>query len=160
VVVDVGLVEEFFFRVLLQSRLATLFKSETAGIVLASLLFGIALEPGLYLHPAATQEAVGFAPSLVMAITYSLALPPSRDSFFRCAMVQDEKHANHQSRPSGRGKVGTPKTKKSKEVVPMPEPLVFRLQTYLQIMDKRGAVLWVRQRLHIGNEPLNIRERR
>jgi integrase len=31
-----------------------------------------------------------------------------------------------------RGKVGTPKTKKSKGVVPMPDPLALRLQAYLR----------------------------
>jgi membrane protease YdiL (CAAX protease family) len=71
---EVGLVEEFFFRCLLQSRLSTVLRSQAGGIVLASLLFGLAHAPGLYLRPAGTQEAVGAHPSWLMAVGYSIMI--------------------------------------------------------------------------------------
>lgn len=73
-VVEVGLVEEFFFRCLLQSRLSSALRSEAGGIVLASLLFGLAHAPGLYFRPATTQEAVGAHPSWLMAVGYSIVI--------------------------------------------------------------------------------------
>jgi membrane protease YdiL (CAAX protease family) len=72
--VEVGLVEEFFFRVLLQSRLAARLKSEMGGIVVMSLLFGLAHAPGLYLRTGAMQEGVGAHPSLLMAVGYSVVI--------------------------------------------------------------------------------------
>jgi membrane protease YdiL (CAAX protease family) len=71
---EVGLVEEFFFRCLLQSRLSALLRSQAGGIVLASLLFGLAHAPGLYLRPGGTQEAVGAHPSWLMAVGYSIVI--------------------------------------------------------------------------------------
>jgi membrane protease YdiL (CAAX protease family) len=44
--VEAGLVEEFFFRALIQSHLAAAFKSEVSGTVLMSLIFGLAHAPG------------------------------------------------------------------------------------------------------------------
>ena len=44
---EVGLVEEFFFRALVQSQLAAAFKSEVSGIVLMSLIFGLRTLPVL-----------------------------------------------------------------------------------------------------------------
>jgi len=73
-IVEVGLVEEFFFRALLQSRLAALFQSETAGIVLMALLFGLAHAPGLYFRTAKTMEAISPSPSWLMAIGYSIVV--------------------------------------------------------------------------------------
>jgi membrane protease YdiL (CAAX protease family) len=46
---EVGLVEEFFFRALLQARLAAYFRSEVTGVVLMSLIFGFAHVPGFVL---------------------------------------------------------------------------------------------------------------
>lgn len=73
-VFEVGLVEEFFFRALVQSRVAALLGSEVAGVVLMSLVFGLAHAPGMYLRPAVTQEALGSAPSLLGAIGYSVVI--------------------------------------------------------------------------------------
>lgn len=73
-VVEVGLVEEFFFRTLLQSRLAALLRSEVAAVVLMSILFGLAHAPGFYLRTASTMEALGPHPSLLMAIGYSIVV--------------------------------------------------------------------------------------
>ncbi|HZD32662.1 MAG TPA: CPBP family intramembrane glutamic endopeptidase [Candidatus Angelobacter sp.] len=73
-VVEVGVVEEFFFRVLLQSRLSAALRSELGGIVLASLLFGLVHAPGLYLRTGVTQEGLSAHPSLAMAIGYSIVI--------------------------------------------------------------------------------------
>jgi membrane protease YdiL (CAAX protease family) len=72
--IEVGAVEEFFFRVLLQERLAAVLRSSWGGLVVAALLFGLVHAPGFYLRPAATQEALGPHPSLFMAVGYSIVL--------------------------------------------------------------------------------------
>jgi membrane protease YdiL (CAAX protease family) len=72
--VEVGLVEEFFFRALLQSRLSALLRSEVAGVMLMALLFGLAHAPGLHYRTAATLEGVGPSPSWSVAIAYSIAM--------------------------------------------------------------------------------------
>jgi membrane protease YdiL (CAAX protease family) len=71
---EAGVVEEFFFRVLLQSRLSAALKSELGGIVLMSLLFGLAHAPGLYLRTALTLEGLPAHPSLLMAVGYSIVI--------------------------------------------------------------------------------------
>ncbi len=73
-ILEVGVVEEFFFRVLLQERLATVLRSPWGGLVVAAVLFGLAHAPGLYLRTAATQEGLGSHPSLLMAVGYSIVL--------------------------------------------------------------------------------------
>jgi membrane protease YdiL (CAAX protease family) len=72
--IEVGVVEEFFFRVLLQERLAEYLRSPWGGLVAAALLFGLVHAPGFYLRPAGTQEALGEHPTLVFAIGYSIVL--------------------------------------------------------------------------------------
>ena len=81
VVIEVGLVEEIPYRILLQSRLAALFKSEVAGLVLMLLLFGLTHAPGLYFRRGGAIEAVGSTPSALMAIGYSIVII-SMVSFF------------------------------------------------------------------------------
>lgn len=46
-----GFTEEFFFRGVLQSRLAELFKSQVWAVIVASLLFGLYHVPYAYFHP-------------------------------------------------------------------------------------------------------------
>jgi len=72
--IEVGVVEEFFFRVLLQERLAADLRSPWGGLVVAAVLFGLVHAFGFYLRPAATLEALGSHPSLFMAVGYSLVL--------------------------------------------------------------------------------------
>ena len=72
--VEAGVVEEFFFRALLQSRLSAAIRSELGGIVLMSLLFGLAHAPGLYLRTGLTQEGLPAHPPLLMAIGYSVVV--------------------------------------------------------------------------------------
>jgi uncharacterized protein len=52
---EAGLVEEFFFRALLQSRLSVLLKSATGGIIVTSIIFGLSHAPGLYLRSAESE---------------------------------------------------------------------------------------------------------
>jgi membrane protease YdiL (CAAX protease family) len=72
--IEVGVVEEFFFRVLLQERLAAVLRSPWGGLIVAAVLFGLVHAPGFYLRTAATQEALGPHPSLFMAVGYSIVL--------------------------------------------------------------------------------------
>ena len=81
-VVEVGLVEEFFFRALVQERAFALFRSEAAGIVVMALVFGLAHAPGLYLRTAATQEGLAANPSLFAAVGYSLVVTSVAGLFF------------------------------------------------------------------------------
>jgi len=69
---EVGLVEEFFFRALVQSRLTMITKSEIGGIILSGLFFGLAHAPGFYLRGGGTLDNLGQHPSLFMSIGYSI----------------------------------------------------------------------------------------
>jgi len=68
----VGLVEEFFFRALVQSRISAITKSEIGGIILSGLFFGLAHVPGLYLRGGGTLDNLGMHPSLLMSVGYSI----------------------------------------------------------------------------------------
>ncbi len=69
---EVGLVEEFFFRALIQSRLTAITKSEIGGIFISGLFFGLAHVPGFYLRGGGTLDNLGEHPSLFMSIGYSI----------------------------------------------------------------------------------------
>lgn len=71
---EAGLVEEFFFRGLIQSQLAAAFKSEVSGIVLMSLIFGLAHAPGFIFRHAGELEGLGPNPSALDAIAYSIVV--------------------------------------------------------------------------------------
>lgn len=71
---EAGVVEEFFFRVLLQTRLTAVLRSELGGIVLMALLFGLAHAPGLYLRTSLTHEGLAAHPSFLMAVGYSIVV--------------------------------------------------------------------------------------
>lgn len=73
-VLEVGLVEEFFFRALLQTRLAAWFRSEVTGVALMALLFGLAHAPGFILRHAGLVEAIGANPSLADSIAYAIVV--------------------------------------------------------------------------------------
>ncbi len=79
--VEVGLVEEFFFRGFLQGRLATFLGNEISGLFSAALLFGLAHAPGLYLRSANTV-ILGEDPSLLGAFAYSVAVLSVAGLFF------------------------------------------------------------------------------
>ena len=70
---EAGLVEEVFFRLVLQSRLAALGRSQVAGLFASALVFGLAHAPGIYLRGAGVIEGLGAAPSLSLSIAYTIA---------------------------------------------------------------------------------------
>ena len=72
--VEAGLVEEFFFRAVIQSQLAATFKSEVSGVVLMSLIFGLAHAPGFIFRHAGEVEGLGSNPSAIDAIAYSIVV--------------------------------------------------------------------------------------
>ena len=72
--VEAGLVEEFFFRGLVQSHFAAAFKSEVSGVVLMSLIFGLAHAPGFVFRHAGEVEGLGSNPSAIDAIAYSIVV--------------------------------------------------------------------------------------
>lgn len=72
--IEVGLVEEFFFRALVQSRLAAWFESEVSGVVLMSLIFGLAHAPGFIFRHAGEVENLGANPGVLDALAYSIAV--------------------------------------------------------------------------------------
>lgn len=80
--VEAGLVEEFFFRALLQTRLAGWFKSEISGVALMSLLFGLAHAPGFILRRAGLAEAIGENPSSLDAVAYAIVVLSISGIFF------------------------------------------------------------------------------
>jgi len=80
--VEAGLVEEFFFRGLLQTRLAVWFKSEISSVALMSLLFGLAHAPGFILRRAGLAEAIGENPSPLDAVAYAIVVLSVSGIFF------------------------------------------------------------------------------
>jgi membrane protease YdiL (CAAX protease family) len=71
--IEAGLTEEFLFRVLVQTRFAAWFKSEVAGVVAMSLLFGLAHAPGYWLRGGHVMEGFANQPDPLTAIAYSIA---------------------------------------------------------------------------------------
>jgi membrane protease YdiL (CAAX protease family) len=80
--IETGLVEEFFFRGLLQTRCAAWFKSEVSGVALMALLFGLAHAPGFILRHAGLEEAIGPNPSPADAIAYAIVILSVGGIFF------------------------------------------------------------------------------
>ena len=72
--IEVGLVEEFFFRGLVQTRCAAWFNSEVSGVALMALLFGLAHAPGFILRGAGAVDAIGPNPSAADAIAYTIVI--------------------------------------------------------------------------------------
>ena len=68
--VEAGLVEEFFFRWYLQSRLAAWSGSQISAVFLASLVFGLAHAPGIWLRGGGAVEGLGASPSLATTLAY------------------------------------------------------------------------------------------
>ncbi len=71
---EAGLCEEVLFRVGLQTRLAAWLDSEFAAVCLASLVFGLAHAPGLYLRGASLMEGADAHPTLLWSVAYSIAI--------------------------------------------------------------------------------------
>ena len=71
---EAGLTEEFLFRVLVQTRASALLRPETAGIILMSVLFGLAHAPGYVLRSAYASEGMAAAPDPLTAVAYALVV--------------------------------------------------------------------------------------
>lgn len=71
---EAGVVEEFFFRRLLQTRLAALSGSQVSGVCLGAIAFGLAHAPGFWLRGAGVDEGLGEHPGLLLAAAYSLTM--------------------------------------------------------------------------------------
>jgi uncharacterized protein len=69
--IEAGLVEEFFFRALVQSRLSAFFRSEITAVALMSLTFGLAHAPGFIFRHGGEVEGLGANPSALNALAYS-----------------------------------------------------------------------------------------
>ena len=71
--IEAGVVEEFFFRWYLQSRLAAWTKSQVSAVILGALLFGLAHAPGIVLRGAGGVEGLGDSPSIGTTLAYVVA---------------------------------------------------------------------------------------
>lgn len=80
--IDTGLTEEFLFRVVIQTRLSAWLRSETAGVVVMALLFGIAHAPGYYLRNAFAAEGSTASPSLLMCVGYAVVVTSTTGFLF------------------------------------------------------------------------------
>ena len=80
--IETGLVEEFFFRSLVQTRCAAWFKSEVSGVALMALLFELAHAPGFILRHAGLEESIGSDPSAADAIAYAIVILSVGGIFF------------------------------------------------------------------------------
>lgn len=72
--IEVGLVEEFFFRGFLQSRLSAILKSGIGAILISALIFGLVHAPGMYLREAGINDGLGSNPTLLNSIVYCIAI--------------------------------------------------------------------------------------
>ena len=79
--IETGLVEEFFFRAFLQTRLVNALGSPLAGICLTSLLFGLAHAPGIYLRRGDKLGPLGEKPTGLNTILYSVIVLSSAGWF-------------------------------------------------------------------------------
>jgi membrane protease YdiL (CAAX protease family) len=73
-VFEVGLVEEFFFRALLQERLSAVLRSDIAGLFVMALIFGLVHAPGIVLRGAGIDEGLGAHPDVLTAAAYTVAV--------------------------------------------------------------------------------------
>jgi membrane protease YdiL (CAAX protease family) len=75
--IEAGLNEEFLFRAVLQTRLSAWFKSEWSGIVVTSVLFGVAHAPGLFARGGPGVDGWSTDPWQVIAYTVATLAPLS-----------------------------------------------------------------------------------
>src|SRR4051812_41695637 len=80
--IGTGLVEEFFFRAVLQARCAAWVKSEVSGVAVMALLFGLAHAPGFILRGAGVKEALGPKPSVADSVAYAIVILSVGGIFF------------------------------------------------------------------------------
>jgi membrane protease YdiL (CAAX protease family) len=77
IAIEAGLNEEFLFRAVLQTRLAAFFKSPWAGVLVTSLIFGVAHAPGLFLRGGPDTDGWSTDPIEVIAYTIAVLTPIS-----------------------------------------------------------------------------------
>ena len=70
---EAGLVEEFFFRWYLQSRLAAWTGSQVSAVFLGALVFGLAHAPGILLRGGGVVEGLGDSPDVSTTLAYVVA---------------------------------------------------------------------------------------
>jgi membrane protease YdiL (CAAX protease family) len=71
IALEAGLCEEFLYRAVVQTRLEALFKSAWAGVIVTSILFGLAHAPGLYLRGG--PEVDGWSTDVWQVIAFTIA---------------------------------------------------------------------------------------
>jgi membrane protease YdiL (CAAX protease family) len=74
---EAGFVEEFLFRGLLQTRLTAWFNSAWTGVIVTSILFGLAHAPGLFLRGGPDVDGWSSDPIQVIAYTIATLVPIS-----------------------------------------------------------------------------------
>jgi membrane protease YdiL (CAAX protease family) len=72
VAIEAGLNEEFLFRAFAQTRLSAWFGSVWAGVIVTSLVFGLAHAPGLFLRGGPDTD--GWSPDPLQVIAYTIAV--------------------------------------------------------------------------------------
>ena len=72
---EAGVTEEFLFRGVLQTRLTSWFDSAWAGVIVASLLFGLAHAPGLFMRGGPGVDGWSTDPLQVVAHTIAVLSP-------------------------------------------------------------------------------------
>ncbi|HEX7373809.1 MAG TPA: CPBP family intramembrane glutamic endopeptidase [Steroidobacteraceae bacterium] len=72
--IEAGLVEEFFFRWYLQSRLAAWTGSQLSAVLLGALVFGVAHAPGMILRGAGLEEGLGASPPVMATFAYAITV--------------------------------------------------------------------------------------
>lgn len=80
--IEVGLVEEFFFRGLIQNRLSFILKSDMAALCITALCFGLIHAPGMFLRGAGTVEGLGMTPNWWVCVSYCIAIQSIPAFFF------------------------------------------------------------------------------
>ncbi|ANP45574.1 CPBP family intramembrane glutamic endopeptidase [Candidatus Viadribacter manganicus] len=72
---EAGVTEEFLFRAVLQTRLTSWFNSAWAGVIVTSVLFGLAHAPGLFMRGGPSVDGWSTDPLQVIAHTIAVLSP-------------------------------------------------------------------------------------
>ena len=75
ITLEAGVTEEFLFRGVLQTRLTAFFNSSWAGVLVTSVLFGLAHAPGLFLRGGPGVDGWSTNPLQVIAFTIAVLSP-------------------------------------------------------------------------------------
>jgi membrane protease YdiL (CAAX protease family) len=75
ITLEAGVTEEFLFRGVVQTRLTAFFNSAWAGVLLTSILFGLAHAPGLFLRGGPGVDGWSTDPFQVIAFTIAVLSP-------------------------------------------------------------------------------------